>query len=168
MKLSYMIIVPILALASCTTYVGQASTTFLGDETLVSGGKYSSGGGITVAAELREVNGQTMVCGAWAQSIEQSILTKGAARGVLASSSIYHGRERVAQDLTFMKEVIPAGDYTASEARCRLTERPWQPGQTSKDFSIRMPRKLVYRDFDDLGGGVFVYFTQSGPEAGGY
>ena len=167
MKLSHMMIGPVLALAACTTYVGQTTATLLGHDILKSGGSYSSGGGITVAAELREANGQTMVCGAWAQSVEQSILTKGAARGVLASSSIYHGRERVAQDLTFMQEVQPAADYSASEARCRLTERAWRTGQNTSDFTIRMPRKQVYRDIDDLGGAVFVYFTQSGPGAGG-
>lgn len=166
MKLTSVMLVSTLAIAACTTYVGQTYSAVLGDDLLVSGGKYTSGGGITVAVEFREKEGRTLICGAWAQSREQSILTKGVAPNVLASGAVYHGRERVAQGLTFMQEVAPTADYTGSEALCRLTERPWQAGDHAQGFTIRFPRKLVYRDVDDLGGGVFVYFTQAGPSAG--
>ncbi|WP_299849744.1 hypothetical protein [uncultured Roseovarius sp.] len=166
MKLTSATLISTLAMASCTTYVGQTYSALLGDDLLLSGGSYSSGGGITLAAEFREKDGRTLLCGAWAQSKEQSILTKGVAKNVLASGAIYQGRDRVAQGLSFMQEVAPTAEYTGSDALCRLTERPWKAGDDAQDFTIRLPRKLVYQDVDDLGGGIFVYFTQTGPGAG--
>ncbi len=156
-----------LTLSACTPYseVGMAR---LSATPVVSGGSYTSGGGLTVAADLREYEGMTMACGVWAQSRRQSVLTKHVESKVLSSGAIYLGGERVVQGFTFMKEVEPTGKYGGLEAPCVKTERPWQAGDERKTVNIRIPRQVVVQEVDgdiDGGGGFIVYFKQTGPGA---
>ena len=146
----------VLTLSACTTYteVGMAR---LSATPVVSGGSYTSGGGLTVAADLREYEGMTMACGVWAQSRRQSILTKHVESKVLSSGAIYLGNDRVIQDFTFMNEVEPTGEYGGLEASCVKTERPWQAGDERKSAKIRIPRQVVVQEVDgdiDGGGGL--------------
>ncbi|MEM8800803.1 MAG: hypothetical protein AAGF15_12085 [Pseudomonadota bacterium] len=132
----------------------------------MTGGVYSSGGGLSVAAELREAQGQTLVCGVWAQSKQQSILTKNMARGVIDTGSIFLGRERVAQNFLFMKEVEPSENYAGQEAGCLLLDRPWQAADAQRVPLVRIPRQVLVHE-DDEAGGLLVTFTDTGrPEAG--
>ena len=149
-------------LNACTATVPAGVTRLAGDVSL-SGGKYTSGGGLTLATEVREQAGQTLVCGAWAQSKQQSILTKGQAHKVLDGGTIYLGDEAVARGLSFLAEVPPSQDYAGQEANCVLTERLWQTGDEAKTVQARFPRLLVYIDADS--GGVSVYFIPGEPSA---
>ena len=67
-------------LTACGVASGPQTVSRLGSDPVLSGGSYDSGGGLTVAVDVQEYQGQTMVCGAWAQSDQQSILTKGKAK----------------------------------------------------------------------------------------
>lgn len=167
MKSTCLALVTSLAVTGCTTYVGPATVAMLGDTPALSGGKFSTGGGISVAADMRERDGKTLLCGVWAQSAQQSILTKGRAGEVLAKASVQVGGRQIAQGLTFMQEVPPVADYSGSTANCRVIERPWQAGDENRDLLIRIPRHVVHREFDGVGGGVIVFFDPSGPGAGG-
>lgn len=167
MKSICLTLITSLAVTACTTYVGPETVAMLGAAPASSGGKYSTGGGITVAADMREKDGQTLLCGVWAQSEQQSILTKGRASEVLAKGSVQVNGRQIAQDLSFMQEVPPVADYSGNAANCRLIERPWQAGDETRNLSIRIPRHVVHREFDGVGGGVIVFFDPSGPGAGG-
>ncbi|WP_338550980.1 hypothetical protein [Roseovarius phycicola] len=152
--------------------MASAATTKLSNAHVVSGGEYSSGGGISVAAEVRNHSGRTAVCGVWAQSRNQSILTKLVERRVLDSGSVFLGRERVVHGLLFMNEVAPAKSFANQPAGCVLTNRAWQPSDEAKQVVIRIPRQVVNnqrggsRLFGGSGGPV-VTFKQTGPAAGG-
>ena len=167
MKSTCLSLVAILAVTGCSSYVGPETVAMLGDAPASSGGKYSTGGGISVAADMRERGGQTLICGVWAQSEQQSILTKGRAGEVLARGSVQLDGSQIAQDLSFMQEVPPVADYSGSTANCRQIDRPWQAGDENRSLSIRIPRHVVHREFDGVGGGVIVFFDPGGPGAGG-
>src|SRR6056297_154033 len=140
-----------LGLAACTT-VQPAGMTTLGPNPVLGGGTYSSGGGLTLAVESREQAGRTLVCGVWAQSRQQAVMTRGVARKVLGTGSVYVGGEAAVRGLTYMREVAPAADYSGLEAPCVLSERPWQPGDETRRPVIRIPRQIVFEDRDTDGG----------------
>ena len=134
---------------------------------MLSGGSYSTGGGITVAVDVRERQGKTMVCGVWAQSDQQSILTKHKAKGVLDSGAVSLGGETLVRGLRFMEEVPPMAAYGGQEAGCAVVPRPWQPGDAGRRAVIRLPRQVVEVDGDEEGGTIVVRFKPTGPGAGG-
>lgn len=157
------------AVAIAGLFVGCAqvvstSTSTLGSNLVVDGGKYTSGGGLTIAAELRNNQGRTMLCGAWAQSRQQSILTKNVENKVLGVAAFFAGNERIHTGFVFMNEVAPAASYVGQQANCITLERPWRP-EYANNGRMRIPRVLVYGDFDPFGDPS-VYFIQEGPRAG--
>lgn len=154
--------------ASCAP-TGQKAVARLSDTPIVSGGKYTSGGGISVAADIRESNGSTLVCGVWAESRSQSVLTKNKAGRVVSKGSIFLGNERVVQNFLFMNKVEPSASYAGQEAGCLLLDRPWTAADAQRTPLIRIPRQLVYSDGggDFVGGSFLIYFNDTGrPEAG--
>lgn len=153
-----------LALVGCTS-VQDAGVSRLGDAPVLGGGSYDSGGGLTVAADVQERNGLAVVCGVWAQSAQQSVLTKGVEATVLGSGSVYAGDTALVRGLLFMAEVAPSESYAGAMANCVQTEVPWTEGDTATQVTIRIPRQVVYRDADD-DGVIEVYFEQTGPGAG--
>lgn len=153
-------------LMSCAP-TGQNTVSRLSDSPIVSGGVYSSGGGLSVAVDLRESDGRTLACGVWAQSRQQSILTKNKARRVINTGAIFLGRERVVQNFLFMKEVAPAQSYSGQEAGCVILDRPWSAADAARTPLVRIPRQVVHREDDEFGGGFVVIFSDTGqPEAG--
>ena len=156
-----------LGLTACAPHGGQDIVARLGDSPTLSGGSYTSGGGVTVATDIREKDGRTLICGAWAQSVQQSVLTKGKARQVVALGAVTVDRKVIARNLTFLREVPPAADYAGSEAGCRLTERPWSEGDAARRVEVRIPRHVVQNERDEPAGGIVVYFRPDGPGAGG-
>lgn len=157
-------VVAMLAVAGCDTLSPQ-TVARLGPDPVLSGGTYTSGGGITVAVDLRESNGRTLVCGVWAQSRQQSVLTNGVEPRLLGSGSVVLGREVLLRGLLFMREVPPMADYAGQEAGCVLSARPWVAGDENRRPAIRIPRQNVYVDADE-GGTIIVRFIQTGPGAG--
>jgi len=153
-------------LAACSPAPDTRTVARLGPDPALSGGSYSSGGGITVAADVREMDGRTMVCGVWAQSRQQSVLTKRKARGVLDTGSVALGAETLVRGLRFMTEVAPMADYGGQEAGCAVTQRPWRQGDAGRRVEIRLPRQVVEVEIDEAGGFA-VTFRPSGPGAGG-
>jgi hypothetical protein len=152
-----------LFLAACSVATEPQTVARLGSDPVLAGGTYDSGGGITVAVDLQENQGRTMVCGVWAQSKQQSILTKGKAKEVLDTGSVEISGGAVLRGLRFMQEVQPMAAYGGQQAGCVLTEQPWQAGQRA---SVRLPRQVVHVEIDEMGGFT-VSFVPSGPGAGG-
>ncbi len=153
-------------LAACSTATGAQTVAQLGADPVLSGGSYDSGGGITVAVGLREYQGRTAVCGVWAQSDQQSVLTLRKAKEVLDTGAVALGGETLVRGLRFMAEVPPMADYGGQEGRCAVIARPWQPGDAARRPVIRIPRQVVVYE-DDEQGGFAVLFRQTGPGAGG-
>ncbi|MDZ7708710.1 MAG: hypothetical protein U5K36_00285 [Roseovarius sp.] len=154
-------------LAACSVAQGQQVVARLGADPVLSGGSYSTGGGITVAVDVRERQGKTMVCGVWAQSAQQSILTKGKAKGVLDTGAVSLGGETLVRGLRFMEEVPPMAAYGGQKAGCAVVSRPWQPGDAARRAEIHLPRQVVEVDGDEEGGTIVVRFKPTGPGAGG-
>ncbi len=154
-----------LALSACTLPRAEVVAR-LSQSPTVDGGVYTSGGGLTVAADMRESDGLTMVCGVWAISRQQSALTKLAEHQVLNSGSVYRGRERVVSGLLFMRRVDPAPSYAGQEANCYRTDRPWKDPANTGPVRIFLPRQPVEEISDSPFGGGFVMFLPKGPGAG--
>ncbi|WP_297774602.1 hypothetical protein [uncultured Roseovarius sp.] len=157
------LIIGVLALVGCAE-TGPQLVARLGSDPVVSGGTYDSGGGLSVAVDIREYQGRTMVCGVWAQSRQQSILTKYSAPKVIRSGAVYLGRDVLVRGLGFMPEVEPAEDYAGQEAGCTVTGRPWQATDASQTPVLQLPRQVVHVE-DDESGTFVVVFKQTGPEA---
>jgi len=161
-----------LALAACA--IPQTDVVArLGSDPVVSGGTYTSGGGISVAVDLREIGGLTAVCGVWAMSRQQSVLTKFAERQVLGSSAVYLGRDHILSNFLYMQRVDPAPSYGGEMANCALTDRVWRAGDPALKPVIRIPRQIVADESDGYGGlwgiglgGPVIWFRQTGPGAG--
>lgn len=154
-----------LTLGACAAATTATLTAPLGPEPSLGGGSYSTGGGVTVAADVREHDGRAMVCGVWAQSRQQSILTNLVEMELLGTGSVYLGDEAVVRGLNFMHEVKPTGEYAGAPAGCVVTERPWTADDGAQPVAVYIPRQVVEVDADDMGGGIVVYFYQTGPGA---
>ncbi|SFO05930.1 hypothetical protein SAMN04487859_11499 [Roseovarius lutimaris] len=140
----------------------QAQNT-LSDRVTLSHGSYSSGGGLTIAAELRPKDGRTALCGTWAQSERQSSYTSGTARNIVQLASVYVKGQRIYQDLGFMPQTAPRLDYAGAPARCVLTDLPWRAGRVPEVF---LPRQQISHS---AGGGSDrnITFRQTGAGAMG-
>ena len=138
--------------AACSGTIKDAGEAQLSASPVLGGGSYSSGGGITVAVDVtRNADGLTQVCGAWAQSAQQSVLTKGKAKRVLGTGSVYLGDTALVRGLNFMNEVAPASSYAGVTANCVRTWQAWLAEDGNKPVTIRIPQQEVYRDADDEG-----------------
>ncbi|MEM1344514.1 MAG: hypothetical protein AAGI34_08025 [Pseudomonadota bacterium] len=128
-------------------------------------GVYSIGGGLTVAAGLRNVEGQLAVCGAFA---EDSFPTRRFADVALGAGSVRAGGQTLAQNLTFMTPVRGAPLDGASTG-CAGTGQPWNPAFADQGaVEVVLPRIIVERECDGAdppetsGGCNTVRFRQIG------
>lgn len=154
----------LLALAGCAV-VAPAGTATLGPEPATAGGTFNSAGGISVALEAVNLNGKTGVCGVWAESDNQSVLTKGRAGLVVDSGVVVFDGAALVHGLRFLRKVEPAPSYAGQTGNCIVTERPWGAQDAGRKSQIVIPRQVVYRDIDDGQGGFDVVFRPGGPSA---
>ncbi|MFB9148934.1 orotidine 5-phosphate decarboxylase [Roseovarius ramblicola] len=139
-----------------------AAETRLGPGVSLAHGSYSTGGGMTVATELRRTaEGKTALCGAWAESGSQSVYTKGASRSILSDASVYSGGTRLLSGLGLLPKIAPRLDYAGVRARCIALDLPWRAGRVPEVF---LPRQVISPGTHDDGGHA-VRFQQSGPGA---
>lgn len=159
-----LILAATLALSACSLATGPQVVARLGSDPVLDGGSYDSGGGVTIAVDLREAQGRTLVCGVWAQSERQSVLTKRVEQRLLGTGAVFLDGEALVRGLNFMREVSPMPDYAGQDAVCMMTSRPWQAGDEGRRPVVRIPNQIVYVDNDE-GGVVVVRFRQDGPGA---
>jgi len=131
----------LLALAFLASAAAAGSPFRLGSDPVLGGGEYSTGGGITVAVELRDWNGRTGLCGVWAESEQLTVFLRHKGKEVLAKGSIALGREVLTHNLNFLRQVAPRSDYAAVPAGCVVLDRAWQPADAAKPLSVRLPRR---------------------------
>ncbi|WP_281968468.1 hypothetical protein [Roseovarius nanhaiticus] len=161
-------LVALVALGACASPNMPAGQATLGQSPTVGGGTFTSPGGLTVAADARNIGGLTGICGVWAESINQSVMTRNSAPKILDSAGITLGGEGVARGLKFMREVEPAKSYAGMQANCITTERRWRPGDEARALEIHIPRQIVYNDLDGgfgESGGILIWFRPGGPGA---
>ncbi|WP_297770728.1 orotidine 5-phosphate decarboxylase [uncultured Roseovarius sp.] len=138
--------------------------TRLSENVSLAHGTFSSGGGLTIAAELRQTaQGGTVLCGAWSESASQASYTNGEARRILQLASVSIDGQRVATDLGFMPRVEPQLDYAGTPATCALIDLPWRIGRVPEIF---LPRQQITRSGGDNSAPNIV-FRQSAPGAQG-
>lgn len=158
------IMLSITVLAGCAATLTPQAFARLGSDPVLSGGSYDSGGGITVAVDLRENAGRTMVCGTWAQSRHQSVLTLRRADKVLGTGAVYLDGHALVRGLTFMPETEPLGSYAGAEAGCVVTDRPWRASDEARRPVVRIPGQIVYVDGSEAGH-MIVRYVHDGPGA---
>ena len=143
--------------------MAQADTT-LSERVTLTHGSYSSGGGITIATELRPKAGKTALCGTWAESASQSSYTVGTARNIVKLASVYVEGRRIYQDLGVLPKTAPKLDYAGAPARCVLTDLPWRAGRVPEVF---IPRQQISRG-NGGGSDPHITFRQTGVGAMGH
>lgn len=153
-----------LVLSGLSGTASAGETPFrLGSDPVLGGGEYSTGGGITVAVELREMQGSTVLCGAWAQSERLTAYLRGAGREVLAKGSIALGGEVLTYNFNFLHQIAPRDSYADAPAGCVRLKRAWQPGDEAKPLDIRIPRRsLRFGNPGRKSGGFQVTFRDTG------
>ncbi len=153
-------------LVACSPNV-PAGQAVLGPAPTLAGGTFTSPGGLTVAVDARNIGGRTGICGVWAESDRQSVMTRNSGPKVLDSGGVSLNGEAVAQGLGFLRKVAPATSYAGLEANCITTDRPWRAGDDARALSIHLPRQIVRNELDgDLdGGGIIIWFRPGGPSA---
>ena len=134
----------------------------LGPDPVLGGGEYSTGGGITVAVELRNWAGQTGLCGVWAESERLTAYVRRKGNRVLAKGSIALNGRMLTHDLGFLNQVAPADSYAGAEAGCVRLDRPWRAADRSARLDVRLPRQeLVFGRNGRKSGGLRIRFGPS-------
>ncbi|SLN51099.1 hypothetical protein ROG8370_02273 [Roseovarius gaetbuli] len=153
-------------LSACTSTNSVTTRALLLPDPVVFEGRYDSGGGIAVAADIREHEGKTMVCGVWSQSDGQASMTRGAKTEVLGSGSINLEGKALMRGLGGLNEVASAPDYGGAPASCVVTARDWKAGDEGLRPTVHFPRKELYLDAVDVGSDM-VRFGPAVPGNGG-
>ncbi len=139
----------------------MAATAKLGQGAVIAGGEYSTGGGITVAVEPRDIGGKLGFCGIWAQSTSMSAYTRRAASAVLTKGVVQIDGQTVLRNLNFLNRVGPAATYTGAPSGCTVVNRTWTGDPTAR-MTVRIPRqKIVATSASRLENGPRVFFTRS-------
>lgn len=139
----------------------QAGPT-LGDRPALTGGEYTTGGGLTVAMEARPINGTLGLCGVWAQSTSMSVYTRKAASRVLAKGVATLNGQVIARDFGFLNRVRPADSYAGAPAGCVLLNRAWQASDGAGQLQLRIPRQRIFLTAESRRkNGPQVFFTRS-------
>ncbi|WP_324753872.1 hypothetical protein [Roseovarius sp. Pro17] len=157
----------LIGLAACSPNMPAGQAT-LGPTPTLGGGTFTSPGGISVAVDARNIGGRTGICGVWAESINQSVMTRNSAPKILDSGGVTMAGEAVAQGLKFLRQVKPATSYAGMQANCITTERAWRAGDEARPLKVHFPRQIVFNDLDGgfgESGGILIWFRPGGPGA---
>jgi len=146
-----------LALAGCTTAT-PVGTDPIDSRYSVGGGQWSSGRGITVVARAFELNGVTVICGAWAMD-SQGGLTRDYNDDVLEAGSVFLDGDRAVQNLSFMRRVPYSDNIAGEQANCVATGLSWKADYTTSPARVRLPR-MVFEGLD-AEMGEFVKFRET-------
>lgn len=91
---SLWVVMAMTGLAACnpqTAEIAALGSAQLGDNPTLTQGRYTAGGGLTVATELREMRGMTALCGVWSHSKKMPGLIKQVGPQVLSTAEVHVG-----------------------------------------------------------------------------
>ncbi|MBW4973252.1 orotidine 5-phosphate decarboxylase [Roseovarius mucosus] len=134
--------------------VRNSRTLPLSSASQVIEGRYSSGGGLRLAAELRPINGRAHLCGVWSDLPGQDAQTEGLGREILRRSHVMQSGQEIARDLGNLRRVSARGDYTGAEASCLDLKQPWRAEQAEVPLTLHLPDTVVYRSTTPKGQTV--------------
>ena len=117
-------------------------------------GRYSSGGGLRLAAELRPVGGRAHLCGVWSDLPGQDPRTEGLGREMLRRSRVTQSGQEIARDLGNLRWVTPRRDFAGAEATCLDLGTPWRADQARAPLTLHLPETVVYRSTTPKGQNV--------------
>ena len=142
--------------------VGCATATPVGTDQIdlrysVGGGKWNTGGGITIVARAFERNGVTVICGAWTMD-RQSVLTSKLNEQVMQAGSVYLGGDRAVQNLSFMRLVPYSNNIAGEQANCVAASLPWKADYVAVPTRVRLPRR-AFRVYAESGN--FAVFRET-------
>jgi hypothetical protein len=135
-----------LALVGCAT-LPSVGTEPIDPRYSVGGGEWNSGGGITVVARAFERDGATVICGAWTMH-QQSGLTSELNYDVLEAGSVFLGRDRAVQNLSFMRRVPYSDNIAGEQANCVATGLLWKADYATAPARVRLPRMAFTLDWE--------------------
>ena len=149
--------------AACATYA-PASFDTVGPAYVTGGGIWNTGGGISAVVRVKQQDGATLVCGAWATD-RQSTLSIEYNEQVMQAASVFIAGRRLAHGLGFMQRVRGADNISGAEARCVVSGLPWQPDFATAEPELRFPL-MAWRENGDRGpfgfaSGYRVVFRQT-------
>ena len=98
-------------------------------------------GSIVIAAMVREVNGMTAVCGFWMikQRLQAYIIESKMDRRARQTTGIRLGNKRLLTGVNFMNKVAPDDFVVGTQAKCEVTQVPWQPGFAGQKVEFLSP-----------------------------
>lgn len=114
-------------------------------------GRYSSGGGLRLAAELRPIAGRAHLCGVWSDLPGQDTRTEGLGREMLRRSSVTLAGREIARDLGNLRWVSLRRDYSGAQASCLDLGQPWRAGLADAPLTLHLPETVVYRSTSPKG-----------------
>lgn len=129
----------------------------LGATPTLGGGMFSTGGGITAAAEIQQIRGKTYVCGVWARSEKLSALVDDQVRSIVISGSVFVGRTTIMRDLTKFNQVAPVASYAGANANCAAVTGAIPQGA----LQIRFPRRTIPLGSARSAGGMVRFGSQA-------
>ncbi|HMB13363.1 MAG TPA: orotidine 5-phosphate decarboxylase [Roseovarius sp.] len=112
----------------------------------VAEGRYSSGGGVRVAAELVSVNGRAHVCGLWSDLPGQDMRTEALGREILRRTRAALDGRVMLDDLGELRRARARMEYTGVDATCLDTGQAWRAEMARRPLLLRLPETVVYRD----------------------
>jgi hypothetical protein len=132
----------------------QSGLVRLSPAATVAGGRYSSGGGLRVAAEMAPVNGRAHLCGAWSDLPGQVPQTEGVARALLGTAQVTLGGRILDVDASELRRVRPRDSYAGAHANCLDTGIAWRPALARQSLHLHLPAQVVYRSTTPAGSEV--------------
>jgi len=131
--------------AACAPHLEPMPGTTVARDYARAAGHWRAGGMVQVAVGHREVDGRLAVCGAWSQNRQRSV-EAGFNAALFDAAVLYLGEERLFQDIGFLPEVSHAAHLTGRPAACRLTDRPWQPGDADRRLRVKFSEVIINLD----------------------
>lgn len=151
-----------LAFIALTASAHAGNQSKLGPNPALTGGEYTTGGGLTVAMETRNIAGNLALCGVWAQSASMSVYSRRAAPRVLAKGVARLNGQVIARNFGFLNRVAPAENYAGSTATCIVLNRAWRAQDATTRLELRIPRqKLLLSSSTGRDIGPQVFFVRS-------
>ncbi|MDZ7711095.1 MAG: orotidine 5-phosphate decarboxylase [Roseovarius sp.] len=140
----------------------QSRLVRLSSAATVTGGRYSSGGGLRVAVEIAPVRGRAHLCGAWSDLPGQVPQTEGVGRALLREGHVTLGGRRLDVDPGDLRRVRARADYTGAHANCLDTGLDWHPSLARAPLRLHLPARVVYRSTTTTGAQVIRLIPSGG------
>jgi len=140
----------------------QSGLVRLSPEAAVTAGRYTSGGGLRVAAEVVQVEERAHLCGAWSDLPGQVPQTEGVGRALLHRADVTLGHRTLDVDAGELRRVHARDGYAGTLANCLDTGLDWYPALARQPLRLHLPARVVYRSTTQEGAQVIRFVPGPG------